>query len=139
MKAMIITLAVTILTVFSNNIYASNKNKTYSSTTKDSVTGVITTITSEGKNDLHLQPVSKLVEIYDQNGILTDKTTYKWSKNQKQWIPFSKYQLIYGNNNMLKSFSYNEWDEKTNSWKENVNCSLYLTDGKPLSTTNNIQ
>lgn len=87
-----------------------------------------TTIDSETS-----QAIKKATYIYNSEGVLQEKTFYKWNKEQG-WTGTQKYKYEY-NSSRLENLIYTEWDKNIATWSAKAQhlIHIYNVEGELLA------
>lgn len=100
-----------------------NTQKIYNNIEKDEYGCVkeFTTIDSETS-----QAIKKATYIYNSEGVLQEKTFYKWNEEQG-WTGTQKYEYEY-NNGKLENMIYTEWDRNVATWSAKAQHLIHIYD-----------
>jgi hypothetical protein len=119
MKAIILTSVLVALFSFSN-IYAVNStDKVYSNIESNEFGCVKEFITVDSETSI---AKSKVVYVYDVDGILQTKVLYRWS-NTAGWVGIQKYEYKFSCKKVV-TMIYTEWDKNIDTWSAKAE---YLT------------
>lgn len=125
MKAIILTIAVSVLSVVSNvNSASASNEKIYRNEIMNEATNTKTITLCKGSDDVHLTPVRMHEIKYNENGNVIGKVIYK--RENGSWMPVQRYEYSYGNGGDLALLSYVHWDKTTGTWSENVSYMAYI-------------